>query len=212
MNKLEKLQQLGKLRQKAKRENYEQIPGEYDFGFVSPITKSAQNYDSSIMIILQDWSSTDNLKTNQEERAELGYTPTLPTNRNLDNLLDKIFNKSRSEFYITNLFPLVKRGDMKKKISPQDYIWALENFCLEEVKIIEPKFIICLGENVFKTFHKKFVGNKRKYVVGDNFHNDGITYFYQTHPASLAFNNRNKLSINKDQVLKDWATMHQAMN
>ncbi len=62
--------------------------GKYEtLDFVSPFTKVACNYDSEIMLIAQDWSSAEKLSAAfSDEISELGYTPSLPTNRNLHGL------------------------------------------------------------------------------------------------------------------------------
>lgn len=70
------------------------------------------------MIVGQDWSSSDALSRNPPnlESATLGFTPKIPTNLNLDDLLKRYFGLDRADCYLTNLFPFIKLGNMSAGI------------------------------------------------------------------------------------------------
>ena len=76
------------------------------------------------MVIGQDWSSYDCLSGRRPdpEVLRLGYTPSLPTNKRLDDLLARHFGLSRSDCYLTNLFPFLKRGDLSAPIRNRDLV------------------------------------------------------------------------------------------
>ena len=85
--------------------------GVYECDFVSPYSKSAQNLDADIMLVLQDWCSDEFLrKPVNPEVVELGHDPQLDTNRNLKSLLVTHFGIGLEETYATNLFPFIKPG------------------------------------------------------------------------------------------------------
>ena len=57
----------------------------YDENFISPISKSAHNVNSKILIILQDWASYDFLisQDHTPEKIKYGIDLSLPTNKRL---------------------------------------------------------------------------------------------------------------------------------
>ncbi|MEZ6006497.1 MAG: hypothetical protein R3F05_01835 [Planctomycetota bacterium] len=55
---------------------------------MAPYTKSAGSVDADVLLMLQDWSSSDFLSGPLDEDAiHYGHTPSLETNRNLKALL-----------------------------------------------------------------------------------------------------------------------------
>lgn len=120
--------------------------GIYECDFVSPYSKTAGEVDSKIMIILQDWSSDEHLSKPPNRRvAQEGRETSLPTNRNLDRLLNEYFGVSISEVYATNVFPFIKEGGMSARIPTRDFVRSAQEFTLAEIQIIRPKLIITLG-------------------------------------------------------------------
>lgn len=121
--------------------------GIYECDHVSPWTRSGDNVNAEIMVVGQDWSSADRLcnPTPDMDAANLGYTPNLPTNRNLDDLLWRHFGKRREDCYLTNLFPFVKPGGMSKNIAMKDLQVCAQQFTVEEIRIVNPRLVICLG-------------------------------------------------------------------
>ena len=115
--KTEALLQLARLRQSARLDGYASIgdfhDGIFECDHVSPWTKSGCNVDAEIMIVGQDWSSSDALGRDPPDlhSAALGFSPKFPTNSNLDDLLERHFGLDRADCYLTNLFPFVKSGN-----------------------------------------------------------------------------------------------------
>ena len=65
MNKRERLKEMARYRREHVPSGYKGIgeyhDGAYECDFVSPYTKSAENLDADIMLILQDWRGDDYL-------------------------------------------------------------------------------------------------------------------------------------------------------
>ena len=150
MNKREALEALARKRQEAGWAGYKNLAdyhdGTYECLHVSPYTKSAGNVDAEIMVMLQDWTSHDFISGPVDLRMlQLGYSEGLATNRNLIRLLREHFNVSLGEIFATNLFPFVKPGDMGQRIPRRDLVRAAKEFALPQVRIVQPKLVICLG-------------------------------------------------------------------
>ena len=91
--------------------------GAYETEFVSPYTKSACNLFSPIVLLLQDWLSNDKLSGPLiADAVSIGRIPSLPTNRNLDSLLDRHFSCELSDVFATNLFPYIKPAGLSAAI------------------------------------------------------------------------------------------------
>lgn len=95
-----RLRQLGRIRQQTRWPGYSGIGdyhnGAYECDWVSPYTKTAGNVDAAVMVLLQDWASDEWCKGPfDQETADLGYTPSEPTSRNLVRLLQDTFGLSR---------------------------------------------------------------------------------------------------------------------
>src|SRR5947208_787319 len=96
------LRALARKRQRTRWHGYKNI-GDYHHGVyeclhVSPYTKSADNVDSPIMVFLQDWTSDDSIRRGIDKNCiALGYTPSLPSNRNLIRLLLTHFGLSLAD-------------------------------------------------------------------------------------------------------------------
>jgi hypothetical protein len=112
MTKLDQLRLLAVERRQMVIEGFRQpedFPGpeqRYDFGeFIAPYTKGAQNTESSIMLVLQDWSSAEKLRSQgyDEAVARLGRDPSLRTNRRLAWLLRETCDRELADIYATNV-------------------------------------------------------------------------------------------------------------
>ncbi|MGA2624710.1 MAG: uracil-DNA glycosylase family protein [Bacteroidota bacterium] len=208
--KIRELKTLGRLRQSKKYKNYNNISDyprgeEYDTQFVSPYTKSAQNVNSHIAFVLQDWSSNESLNNPfNPKMAELGYDPSTPTNTNLIKLLRQVYGLDLHEVFITNLFPYIKKGSMSARIPQKDLDKAFEEFCKSQINIVRPKLVVCLGKQVYHTFFKNN-SQKGRYSVGHYFIPEGYSYtaYYQCHPTNRGVNSRGGLK----NVMKDWRKM-----
>jgi len=126
----------------------------FDFKeYVSPWTKAANNVDARVMLIAQDWSSTDRLSNvPEDERAEIrrhGQTPNLPTNRNIQEFLTKNFGLAFDQCFATNAFVFVKCGSMSSKIPSADLRRSVTDYVLPQINIVEPRLVLCLGAAVF---------------------------------------------------------------
>ncbi len=117
--------------------------GAYECDWVSPYTKTACNVDADVFLLLQDWASDDLLGGPlQPEVLELGRLPTLPTNRNLEDLLKRTFNLRLDEVFATNLFPFIKLGEMSSPIRMADLARAAQTFALPQIRIVEPAVVV----------------------------------------------------------------------
>ncbi len=146
---------LARLRQSMRLDGYACIgdfhDGIFECDHVSPFTKSGNNIDAEIMVVGQDWTSADKLGSNPPnlQSAKLGYTPGLPTNKNLDDLLKRHLGLTRSDCYLTNLFPFLKHGNKSANIPPKHLVNCARQFTFPEIQIVSPKHVICLGIAVY---------------------------------------------------------------
>ena len=216
MSKQSDLLALAKLRQRTRYPRYKCI-GDYDYhegayecDFVSPYTKTAGNVDAEIMVMLQDWSSAEAMKEEpfDEVTANLGYTPSLPTNKNLIELLYKTFELTLRDIYATNLFPFIKPGKMSERIPQRDLVAAGRQFALPQIRIVNPKLVICLGLVTFNALRRACDLNacQQLGVAIENPFNIGSTRVWcQAHTGALGQNNRNQDRVNR--VPDDWLRM-----
>lgn len=185
--------------------------------YITPNSKTANNLDSKIMIVLQDWGSYNDLIKNgkiniQEKSLKLGYNPNLKANKILHNLLytyfknhlnldsnynlndDHDLSQLFSKIYITNIFPFIKPGKMSAYIPDKLVKKARKEFIEKEIEIINPKLVICCGR-------LPFIGlSDEKVDFGGYIIKDERVYYKQYHPSS-----RIKNKIKHSQ----WQKMHQ---
>src|SRR5438477_8132572 len=213
MDKHAELLKLAKLRQATRWEGYKCIGdypnGIYECDFVSPYTKTAGNVDAEILVMLQDWSSDESLRDLIDyELATLGHTPHLPTNRNLTRLLNATFGLTLRDIYGTNLFPFIKLGGMSKSIPRSDLVRAAREFALPQIRIVNPKLVVCLGLNTFNALRQACdLGPCLRIglAIDSPFNIDSIRVWCQAHTGALGQNNRNKGGV--DRVSHDWRKM-----
>ena len=136
---------------------------------------------------------------------EYGYTPSLPTNRNLDKLLKCHFQLKRADCYLTNLFPFVKDGNLSASIKWQDLRTCAETFTLREIEIVAPKMVICLGKNTFLAL-REAAGHPGNLKLADAIDNpfclDNASVHCMAHTGARGRNNRSR-----EQVEKDWGKL-----
>jgi len=183
----------------------------YECDFVSPYTKGACNVDADIFLLLQDWSSDDEMKRSSIDPDVLHYgrTLSLPTNRNLEQLLYDYFDGLKiSDTYGTNLYPFIKSGGMSAYIPQQDLVMAAEQFALPQIRIVGPKLVICFGKSTFNAV-RKVLGERLVDSVDEGikspFSIDHTHFWLQSHPGRLGKINRNKGGV--DRVSEDWDHM-----
>ncbi|WP_417535335.1 uracil-DNA glycosylase family protein [Methylophaga sp.] len=200
MTKEERLLELAKLRQNTRYDGYKCISDYldkyYECDYVSPYSKSAHNTNTDVFIVLQDWSSDDNLQGKCEETNNLGYTPTVRTNINLLEYLRQYLGLELKDTYATNLFPFVKMGGMSAYLPLRDMRKAAKEFTLPMIHIIQPKIVIALGRKTYDALLKSC--DDKKQVSKNSFSYQSSRIFHQPHPAARISN------LKKE---KGWAAM-----
>ena len=213
MQKRERLLELGRHRRLTRWPGYGCISdyhgGAYECDFVSPYTKSAENVDASVMVVLQDWSSHEWLVGPRHSEVEkLGRMPSLPTNRNLEALLLQHFGLHLAETYATNLFPFVKRGSMTAPIRMKDLVCAAREFALPQIQIVEPALVICLGKacvNALRIASGHDPAPSLEAAVNQPFSIGVSDVWCQAHTGAIGQNIRNRGGVNR--VTEDWSRM-----
>ena len=158
MDKHRQLLDLARKRKRTRWSGYKCIgdyhDGAFECDFVSPYTNGAHNFDSDIMVILQDWASDEELSrenaTDDPIGMKLGHDPNRKTNQKLIRPLHDHFRVELKDIYATNLFPFIKVGGMSAKIPLRDLRLAAQEFALPQIKIVRPKLVVCLGLDTFK--------------------------------------------------------------
>ncbi len=177
--------------------------------YVSPWTKSGCNLDAEVMVVGQDWASADTLMGNGRPdpvRAQFGLNPKSPTNRNLDRRLREHLGLDRADCYLTNMFPFVKPGKKKARIRQRKMERCAREFTLEEVRIVAPRLVLCLGLETFRAFRRAAGLKKPRNMdeaVGSPFDFEGSTVYCVAHVGAQGENTRNR-GRDRDQVAADW--------
>ncbi len=213
--KKETLLQLARLRQSSRLNGYASIgdfhEGIFECDHVSPWTKSGCSVDAEIMIVAQDWSSSDVLGSDPPNlhSAEFGFDPKFPTNKNLDKLLERHLGLNRTACYLTNLFPFVKLGNASAAIPLKELVASAQQFTLPEIEIVAPQLVICLGLRTFLALMRavdlKGSPNMEQAI------NSPFTFSHSmihcvAHTGALGMNNRGR-----SQVEKDWQKIAASM-
>src|SRR5437879_11531266 len=159
MNKLKELKALGRKRGRSRWPGYKCIGdyhgGRYDYDFVSPYAKTAGNFNSQLMVLLQDWSSDGALRGSfHDDCAKYGYGVNLPSNKNLIRLLEDHYHRSLKDVWGTNVFPFIKMGGLSSGIPRRDLRRGAVEFALPEMKIVRPKLVICFGLATFNALRE----------------------------------------------------------
>lgn len=143
----------------------------YDPSFISPISKSAHNLESKILLILQDWASTDylNKQVHTIEKINTGIDLNLPTNKRLRILLKEFFGIKIEQTYAINLFPYIKYGKISAKIPINDYLYSIENFIDPFIKCFQPNLIIVVGSSNYNLLRR--YKDLSKINIKDSFQN-----------------------------------------
>ncbi|OOG56184.1 hypothetical protein [Rhodanobacter sp. C03] len=196
--------------------------GLFDCEFVSPYSKGAHNFDSDVMVLLQDWSS-DHALQRSKGPSELGRDPNLPTNRNLDSLLKSALGMEFHETYTTNLFPYIKGGGLSSRIPFVDLVFAAEEFAIPQIRIVAPRLVVCLGKNTFNALRVAVAkleltpGLSRCHDMAGaidspfdiEFDGCKIAIWAQAHPGAWGQRNRNK--GDPERASNDWKRMSRAV-
>ena len=207
--KLKQLREIGRKRRYSCYDGYQNIGefhnGKYETEFVSPYTKSAGNPNSPVVVLLQDWSSADRLNGNFSQNiSDLGYSPELPTNRSLSQLLMTVFKLELKDVFVTNVFPFIKKGGISSRLIKKDVNKAFEEFCYPQIKIIAPKLVICCGKEAFTasaTFFK--IPVKNLLPVGNKFNVDNTMFYHQRHTGYFSLEMNGGIT----KAIHDWTEM-----
>jgi restriction system protein len=180
--------------------------GVYECDFVSPYTKTAGNVDADIMVMLQDWSSARSLEGPLDlDCVRYGLTRTLPTNRRLAELLQSYFQVGLGDVYATNLFPFIKAGGISSSIPVRDLVRAAQEFALPQIRIVQPKLVVCLGLNTFNALSVACSHTPAQRIEGaiaSPFTIDATRVWCQAHTGARGQNNRGR-----ERVSRDWRKM-----
>ena len=131
--------------------------------FVSPWNLAANNVNSKIMLVGQDWASVEKIKYFSNEVWRVGYDSKLRTNKNLTRLLLECFDLNFSDIYATNLFPFIKPGSMSARIPTKLMKYSAQNYTLHEISIVKPKLVICLGQRVYEVLVHATSGQRKNW-------------------------------------------------
>lgn len=187
--------------------------GRFECDHVSPWTKSGRNLDATIMIIGQDWVSADVLASYAPDSpvAERGFDAAFPTNANLDRLLRDHFGLERGQCYLTNLFAFIKPDNASTSIPIRDLISSARDFTLEEIRIIAPQLVICLGLRTFQALAR--AASKKKPRNIEQAINSPFSYVNSmvhcvAHTGAFGMNNRGRAQVDKDWASLAWVQTH----
>jgi restriction system protein len=165
MGKKDALSNLILLRKQDKNPKYVALSdfdsGYYDGDWISPWSISACNLDADLMIVAQDWSSTETLESQRwsdpalkEARRRCGHDADLATNRNLKALLKRHFELEFADTFATNVFVFIKRGKISAKIPAKDLTYCAETYTLPLIEIVRPHMVLCLGQDTFNAVQR----------------------------------------------------------
>ena len=212
-NKLEQLRELAAFRQRSRWPGFcclgDFHAGAYESLHVSPYSRFAGNAESEVLLLLQDWCSAEFLAAPfNAEVQRLGYSPSLPTNRNLAALLERHFQLKVEGAYVTNLFPFVKRGDMSRAIPKSALLRAAQEFALPEIRVVSPRVVVCFGLSVFNAVRGALLLPTVATLgaaIASPFQAEGVAYWAQSHPGHFGRISRER--GRPGQVEHDWSRM-----
>ena len=183
--------------------------GAYECEFVSPYSKSAHSTQSGVLIFLQDWISADVLAGELlPEAIQSGRIPSLPTNRNLDRLLQDGLGLKLAQTYATNLFPFIKPGGMSAPIPMALLRKCATEFAIPHIQILHPRLVVALGLATYNALASALGGVAQKHLsaaIECPFEFESSTIWCQAHPGALGQNSRNR--ERPGQTTIDWEQM-----
>lgn len=137
--------------------------------------------------------------------AEKGFTPSLPTNKNLIRLLQEHFDLPLHQTYATNLFPFIKPGAMNARIPVGDLTRSAREFAIPQIDIVAPRLVICLGLATYNGLRRALRMPRAKTLdeaIGHPFSHNGTRVWCQAHTGGLGQSLRGPL-----RVAHDWSAM-----
>jgi uracil-DNA glycosylase len=185
--------------------------GAYDSPYAFPWSNMAHNHDARVVIVAQDWASSDRLSQPLDYKiARLGYDQHLATNINLHRLLRQHLRLEFSETYAIDAFPFVKSGGMSARIPFRHIVRTARDFALPVVEIVSPSLVVCIGSLTSNAMRLASSFKRCKTL------NEAIQQPIQiskscvvavAHTGRLGAMSRNRLC--KEQVDMDWAHLAQ---
>ena len=120
-----------------------------DGDWVSPIQKTSRSPTGPVLVG-KHWLDADSVQPNRDVLDELGYLPTIPFNRVIDEALARCA-LGRSSVYITQAFHLLPEGRKRSRRVPHREMVR----CVEEVTRheLEGRAVIALGCEVQTALH-----------------------------------------------------------
>ncbi len=200
--------------QLAKRRKKDRLPphaflaefhcGFYECDHVSPWSISACNVNAEVMLIGQDWTSSDSLEQKRDEdRRRLGQSNSKPTNINLREFLGYM-GLQFCETYATNVFPFIKRGNRSAGIPSGDLKYCAKTYTLPEIEIVSPRMAICLGKATFdavcRASELRPPDWRKARPPGPHIRIGPVKIYGLPHPSPLGLNNAG----GKDAVRRKW--------
>lgn len=183
----------------------------YECDFVSPYSKSAHGTESRVLVFLQDWISADALAGKFiPEAVQYGRIPSLPTNRNLDRLLEHGLGLTLGQTYVTNLFPFIKPGGMSAPLPGRLLRWAAAEYALPHIDILTPRLVVALGLATFRALAAatgRPSASCLEQAIAEPFDHGEARVWCQAHPGALGQKTRNR--GRPGQTTQDWETMGQ---
>lgn len=179
--------------------------GYYECCFVSPWSKSAHNTDADVVLLGQDWSSSNGLNRPRDpQMRKLGHTWNLPTNVNLPALLRENMQLEFRETYATNVFPFIKNGPMDARIGHMEMQYCAREYAVPQIEIISPKMVICLGKRTFEAIRQSLNQGPKDFAEACQpkycINHSGTEIYGAPHPGSLGVRNAGGIA----QVHERW--------
>jgi restriction system protein len=142
----------------------------YESEYVVPWSTSACAYDSDVMLMAQDWASSDLLEqSGKEEMKRVGRDVTLKSNIAIDLLLKQYLNLEFHQTYATDTFVYVKPGGMSAPVKWGALVQSARLYALPQIEIIRPRMVICLGRGAnYSALHNAALGSMPPALEGDS--------------------------------------------
>jgi uracil-DNA glycosylase len=123
----------------------------------------------------------------------------------LIELLRSHFGVELADVYATNLFPFIKKGGINSSIPMRDLVRAAKDFALPQMRIVQPKLIVCLGLNTFNAIriacgHKP--AQRMNEAIASPFTHEESRLWCQAHTRARGQNNRGR-----GRAEEDWLKM-----
>lgn len=164
------------------------VDGELGGIGLSPIS-TGSNVDAKVAIVMQDFSSADLLTEiaadpeMREYAIATGRKKGMQSNKNLDTILESM-GMTTADVYMTNAMLFIKQGSVSAPVKAVDVAYSVDNYVSEELEIVDPEVVLCLGGAAFDSLRKHYG------VKGgtDSFEANGRRYVKLPHPSPLSVN------------------------